>query len=628
MKSLYFFLLCFVVGGMFAQKPEYATSLIPEALKENANAVVRLNSVHIDITSRSQMTIRTLRVVTILNEYGEGHINANEYLNVKSIGATVYDASGREIKKLRRKDFKEVSVSEGSIISDNKMIYLDYIPTEYPFTVVYESEVSDSNTAFIPGWYALKSTSESVEKTVVEVSCVAGLGFKYKEYNFESQTIIKEDKGNYLSFTAENLPAIKSEQYSPSYTKLTPYVLFGLEKFNLEGVTGEASSWENFSAWNYNNLLAGTDELSPETQNKIKALVGDEKDPIKKAKIVYQYMQDKTRYVSIQLGIGGWRPMKAKDVDRLGYGDCKALSNYTRALLNVVGVPSYYAVIFGGSEKRDLRPDFVSMQGNHVILAIPDGNELRWLECTSQTMPFNYQGNFTDDRMALLIKPQGGELVRTHVYTTADNSQFTKGAYNIDDTGAISGNVEIKSKGNQYRNRIDLEKKSTEDLNTFYKEYFSGINNLKLKKIDVVNDKSNTEYTENVSVNASDYANTSGTRMMFAINAFNPYNSVPQRYRTRNNPFEIDRGFYDSDEITITIPDGFTLEAKPENVELKEVYGTYKAEYNIIDAKHILYKRSLQIQNGLFPAADYEKFRKFNEQIAKADNAKCVLLKQ
>jgi transglutaminase-like putative cysteine protease len=623
----YFFICLLLSLAVNAQKPEYALALIPAELKENANAVVRLNKVEIDIASRNAMTIKTCRVVTVLNELGQNSINASESDNVKSIGATVYNAFGQEIKKLKRKDFREISVSEGSIISDNKVTYLDYTPTEYPFTIVYESETSDQNTAFIPRWFPIERLFESVEKSTISVSCISGLGLKFKDYNVGNRNIKKEEAPNNVSFTAESLTALKREQYSPAFTKLAPNVIFGLEKFNLEGVNGEAVSWENFSSWNYNNLLVGTDELLPETQTRIKALVGSETDPIKKAKIVYKYVQDKTRYVSIQLGIGGWRPMKAKDVDRLGYGDCKALTNYTRALLNTVGVPSYYTIVYGDDEKLDLQQDFVSMQGNHVILAIPDGNDLKWMECTSQTIPFNYQGNFTDDRLALIVKPDGGHLVRTNSYKAPDNSQFTKAKYDIAADGGISGDVEITSKGIQYRSRMALEGKSTEDLHDFYKDYFGQINNLKLNKIDVVNDKDKTEFKEKVSVTATDYANIANGKIMFAINAFNQYSEVPQRYRTRNNPFEIDRGFYDEDEITITLPDGFSIEVKPENFELSDVFGKYKTEYTMIDAKHMLYKRSLLINEGSFPAGEYEKFRKFMEQIAKNDNAKCVLMK-
>lgn len=83
--------------------------------------------------------------------------------------------------------------------------------------------------------------------------------------------------------------------------------------------------------------------------------------------------------------------MLAKDVDRLGYGDCKALTNYTRALPQVVGVPSYYTIIYGDRQRRDLHQDFVSMQGNHAILAVPVKDQIYWLECTSQVHPFGFK---------------------------------------------------------------------------------------------------------------------------------------------------------------------------------------------------------------------------------------------
>lgn len=626
---LVFFLLFQSV--LFAQDADYSTVAIPKELIENADAVLRLDKKEVTIASVKSMTIKTTRVVTVLNESGMGAVEAEEYFDksdvVKSIEALVYDQHGTQIKKIKRKDFKEASISQGYSVSDTRILYMDYTPVQYPFTVVFTSESETENTAFIPQWSAVEGAYVSTEKAEISITCKPGLGFKSKEYNFEGSGVKKEQTETTLAYKAENIPASKREDYSPSYRKIAPYVVFGLEKFNLEGVEGKAATWEDFGSWYYNTLLVGTDELSPETIAKVKALTSAETDPLKKAKIVYEYMQSKTRYVSIQLGIGGWKPMLAKDVDRLGYGDCKALSNYTRAMLKAVGVESYYAVIYGSRDKRDITNDFVSMQGNHVILAIPYNDTLVWLECTSQQQPFGFQGDFTDDRFALLVKPDKGEIVKTHVYDCKGNTQESKGMYSISETGSIAAHVVITSKGIQYDNISYLESRSADERDKYYKSHLSTLNNMKLKKADLKNKKDSQEFIEDLTIESEGYCSKSGNRMMFAINAFNVYNKMPQRYRNRKNPFEINTGFYDTDEVTIALPAGFALEAMPENIVITDKFGEYKAEYSSPEPGKMLFKRSLLLNAGQYQSSEYENFRQFIEKIARNDNAKAVLVK-
>jgi hypothetical protein len=106
-------------------------------------------------------------------------------------------------------------------------------------------------------------------------------------------------------------------------------------------------------------------------------------------KALYAYLQSTTHYISIQLGIGGWQPLEAADVSRTGFGDCKALSNYMRAMLKVIDIPSYYTVI--STKKERFLSDYPNFtQANHVILMVPLANDTVWLECTSQTLPFGY----------------------------------------------------------------------------------------------------------------------------------------------------------------------------------------------------------------------------------------------
>lgn len=612
-----------------AQKSTYL-AIYPDSLRKNANAIIKENLIEIEIPSFDKMNIKKRRVITIFNEIGLKHMDASEYFDkstsIKNIEAKIYNAFGTELKKIKRKDFKENSVSQGSTITDNRVLYLDYTPTEYPFTLVFESETSSSNTAFIPPWSPVEDYYISIVHSKLVFNYTNDVDLKYKEFNFDESILTKKETGH-IEYQVDNIKAIKYEEMSPRIIKYKPYIMFGLNKFNLENVVGYANDWKSFGSWMDESLLKETDEIPQETIDKLKLLTKNANSSIEIAKIIYKFVQDKTRYVSIQLGIGGWRPMLAKDVDRLGYGDCKALTNYTRSLLKAFNIPSYYAVVYGDRNKRNIQEDFVSMQGNHVILGIPENDEIIWLECTSQTQAFGFQGDFTDDRNLLILKPEGGEIVKTKNFSEEDNLKTLRGSYQISENGNLSGNLKITSKGLQYDWEFDKERLNREDQIKRYKEEFDNINNLNLTEIKLDNDKNNIEFIEELELKAEGYAQNLNGKLMFAINAFNQNSYVPKKYKTREFPFEIQRGYTDVDEIEVMLPEGFEIEAKPNDFELDNEFGYYKIEFITNDSKKIIYKRKLVIKKGFYENLKYETYRKFRETIAKNDNSKIVIRK-
>jgi len=634
MKKLYFalFFLLFTLI-LSAQMSNYSVLTISDSLKANADAVVRLDQMDIVISSQRSMNVKSQRIVTVFNEAGLNDIDAyqsyDKSTSIKNIEAIIYDSFGNEIKKIKRKDFKDQSlVSGGTLFSDNRILQLEYTPVSYPFTVVFNNEIESSNTAFLPQWYFLGGYTVSIEKCILNVTYANNLGFKKKEFQFAGYNIKKIlDTDTQLSYVAHNIFAQKPESLSPSGRNLFPRIMMGLENFHLEGVDGTAKTWEAFGKWYSDKILTGTTDLSEETKIKIKKLVGAEKDPIKKAKIIYDYVQKKSRYVNIAIGIGGWKPMLATDVDRLGYGDCKALSNYTKALLQAVDVPSYNTILYGDTDKANIQSDFVSMQGNHMILAIPNGDTYTFLECTSQDGPFGYQGTFTDDRDVLVVKPEGGIIVRTKIYEDSNNTQKDTGTYTLDANGNFSGAVTIVSEGSQYSTKARVEHLLPTEKESHYKEYWDNINNLKLGKITFANNKENIRFTEEVQLTAANYANLSGNQMIFVADAFNQSSGNVKRIRNRKNPFEIQRGYVDSDEIEINLPAGFTIEFLPAKVELKGKFGEYKTEIIKKQDNKLTYKRSIFLYQGKYTNKEYDDYRLFMEQVSRNDNAKIILTK-
>lgn len=624
----YCFLLLLIVAKMSSQKVSYPIALIPENLKTGVNTVIREQKELIEISSISKMNVKTYKAVTVFNKSGLSKLEVYEYYDksrsIKSIEATIYNQFGFELKKIRRKDFIDQSVAGGAAdITDSRVLYLNYTPTEYPFTIVYESEVETENTAFIPKWYPINDFEESVQKSEFTIIYPENLGFKYKDMYFENNISFQKNHiQNKLTFTAENIEPKKEEDLSDFEF---PYVIFALDKFSLEGFEGNAKTWKEFGLWMYEKLLKETVEIDEATVAKIKSITNNTSDPIEKAKIVYQFMQDKTRYVSIQLGIGGWKPMLAKNVDRLGYGDCKALSNYTRALLKVIGIESYCTVIFGGKDNKDLMNDFVTMQGNHMILSIPKGDKYIHLECTSQTEPFGFLSDFTDDRLSLLVKPDGGEIVRTTSYVNEQNSQITNGKVNIDENGDLSSNMDIKYKGIQY---AQVEHEITLDQEKFkekLKARYSNLTKLEVLESKIKNDKKEIEFIESLKMKVSDFVKKNGEEWIFNANIFNANGFTPKRYRSRKSGFEISKGFYDEDAIEIEIPANKKVVFKPERVEIENKYGKYIAEITILNSNKIIYSRKLWIKKGNYNKDEYEQYRLFREEIAKNDNSKVVI---
>lgn len=628
-----FFLFLCLTGT--AQNQKYQSLLLDSSLSDNANAIVRIDEMNIHLSSYNEMSYEVNQVVTILNSkgnsFGVNRVGYDKEKKIKDLEVYIYDNLGNEIDHIKKRDFEDVSVNDGiSLYNDDRMLVNRYTPVSYPCTIALHYTIETSDTGFFPQWYFVSDYNVSVEESRYTINYSDyGIKPQIKEYNLEEIQVSKKESEGIITYEAADIKAYRPEQMAPSFSKIIPRLRVQLKQFSLKGETAEFNDWKDFGLWVNNSLLKDRSNLNAETTSKVKSLVSGVSDTLERAKIIYKYVQDNTRYISVQIGIGGWKPISALDVDKVKYGDCKGLSNYTRALLKAAGVESYYTVIQAGNGKIDFEQDFAGLQGNHAILTIPYKNEYYWIDCTSQVHPFGFLGDFTDDRKALVVKPEGGELIKTASYLNEQNFQGINGEYILDPVGNILGFVKISTKGVQYDNRFGLEKESPEDVVKYYQNTWNNINNLKLDDYSFENDKDQVLFTETVTFKASNYASISGNRILFSVNAFNNNSFVPNRYRNRKFPFEITRGYLDEDTLLIKLPDGYKIEAVPEAFNEENEFGHYKVSFEPKEEGHsIVYKRSLFIKNGFYPKEKYGDYREFRKMTAKMDNSQIVLVKE
>ena len=630
MKFYFASLLSLVFYASHAQT--YSYNQIDESLLKNANAVVRHDEMHVEVIDYKTMHIKSKRVVTVLNEEGNSLINPYQFYDnetkILELKAFVYNKNGLEIKKFKQKDFRDHSATGGgTLYSDNRVKYIDYTPVSYPYTIAIYKEYKSQDTAFLPNWSFLDDYELSVEKSMFSMSFQSGLDYRKNESGFNNLDIVLSELENGFKYTAKNILAIESEPYSESISKIVPKVSVALSKFHLKGVDGYAENWSDFGKWIYNSLLTGQDILDETTKLKIKQLVSDAATDKEKVKRVYEYVQNNTRYISVQLGIGGWQPISALEVDRVKYGDCKGLTNYTKALLKTVGIESYYSVVYGSRTKRDINPDFPQMQGNHVILNVPLADEDLWLECTSQDAPLGYSALFTDDRYVLKVTSEGGEVVKTNNYLDESNAQFINAEINLNDNGSISANLSIASSGTQYRPKTRLTSANKNDVEKYYKENWDYINTIQLNNTSFENNKDDVVFKEEINLNVQNYVSVAGKSLLFAPNMFNRNLYVPKRIRNRKQKFVISRGYLDKDEFIINLPSTLKVESMLSPVIIQNEFGEYSLKMEKINDNTIKYSRKLLVRSNEYATEKYQDFRAFRKKIAQHDNAKIVLIK-
>lgn len=626
------FLLAFFISLLVQAQESYSIADIPLEFYRNSNSVVLNNEVIVDVTDESKMEYSLNRAIAILNKKGNGHINADfNYDNDTKIidfEAYVYDVNGNELEHFKKKDLKDVSaVPRGTIYSDSRKMYLDYIPTTYPYVVVYNYKEESNSSAFIEKWYPVDNYYQSTKESTFTILFNETNKPRFKEFNFDDYDINKEESLTSISYKANNVNSIKYEKLSQHYTSIFPYLDVAINKFYLVGEAGYAKNWKEFGKWRHDKLVYGLDEVSEATTKKINNLVIGAKDDKEKTKLIYEYVQNKTRYISVQLGIGGWKPYPASDVDKLGYGDCKGLTNYTKALLKTQGIESYYTVVWSGGGKRSFHKEFASMQGDHVILNVPIEGEDVWLECTSQDIPFGFLGNFTDDRDVLVITPEGGQIKHTSVYNFDTNVLNTFGYFNIKPDGSIDAEVEMQSFNIQYNQRYILENEDESSQETYYKDYWSYINNIKIDTISFKNEPDTVKFNEKVIFSAKSYSIFVGEDMIVNVNAFNRNLYVPDRYKDRKNKIEILRGFVDEDEVVIKLPNGYLLNEIPEPIIIETDFGVYNSSLERISETELKYHRVMKIYEGVYAKEKYNDYRSFRKKIARADKQKIVLSK-
>lgn len=623
-----------IVATFFAQQVGFCqkTEPIADSLKRGADAVFRTNNISIEVQSPSRYTIKRLIEITVLNERGRHHtdfvVSYTSDSPVRQMRAELFDSGGKRIKRFSGKDINDVSpYSSTNLYDDLRQKQIEVYYGTYPYTVVFE--YTQEVRAFInyPNWYPQVGYRVGVENAIYIISFNEDNPLRYRVFNLSDPDVSKKPNG-YITYIWEisGLKPIEYESCSPNFFEITPSIFIVPECFSYKGTTGCYNTWETYGSW-VSGLLANRSDVSKKLVDQVTNLVKDIDDEREKVKAIYKFMQNQTRYVSIQLGLGGFQPFPASTVEATGYGDCKALSNYTKTLLSIANIKSHYCEI-GVHNRKIWFEDFPSPdQTNHIILCVPLANDTIWLECTSQRMPFGYLPHSHQNQKVVLINEEDGtgKIVSTPNYPSDYNIQERKIELQIDPSGNVNGRMFTKTQGGEIDNLTpELWLPDGEREKIINRKY--PISGFKLNSFKYSLEESDTTRAfEEITMSISRYASRTGNRMFVKVNPFGGLSSIPTKNNNRKNDLVINTNRTHIDTLVFTIPEGYRVEALPREVDVITKFGSIKVTYSLENNK-FNYHRVFTLTQQRLPPSEFNGFVDFLIEANRADSQSFVLV--
>ena len=384
-------------------------------------------------------------------------------------------------------------------------------------------------------------------------------------------------------------------------------------------------SWEEVGQW-YSNLQK--DRVVPDEKIKVKAeeVIRGLQSEQDKVRALYEYVAKNFRYVSLSLGQGRYQPHSAADIMVNQYGDCKDKHTLLAAMLASTGMRAY-PVLMNSSRKLDA--DMPSPgQFDHVITAIPLGNETLWADTTAEVAPAGLLAPPLRNKKALMIPTAGP----AHLETTPAQPPFLSSEVvsiegTVDDLGKISAHTRMVLRGDaeMYMRMMfrRTPRSNWKDLGRVL-GIVGGISGevSDIKTTDLTDLAKPFEVEFNVSQN--DFLDWSSKKLKVEL-PFPPMRmpALTSRKANSTKPIELGVPIEISYRLKITLPSKYQARL-PVPLKVTRDYGEYVAEYKL-EGQTLTGSRSLRMKQTELPAERLQDYRAF-AAATKSDAAQTMSL--
>lgn len=564
-------------------------------------------------------------------ESGHFLVYTDGFETLTSFSGSVTPDSGKS-QTIKKKDLVKIALSEA--LADD-IVAIHYLPDcPYPYTVNYRYTISYRKGIIgFPPFIPVESADVALKDAEYTLSVPSGFGILYS--GNISPAVTEEKHSDIYRWTAKDIEPLKEEHNMPPLAELLPFCRIAPKSFSFAGHAGSQESWESVGQW-VSGLNDEVSAMPKGLEETVAGLTAEAEDDFSKVRILYDYLGRSTRYVSIQLGIGGYRPFPASDVIKTGFGDCKALSNYMKLMLDAAGIRSHYIIL--STKKKNLDSGFSSVgYCNHAMLCVPleDRKDTLWLECTSH-IPLGFKHDWIAGHDVMIIDGENSHKCNVADYDGSDRSSCDSFVIKLDGKGnaSISGRRTVRADIAEKYFRIlqDSEKEQQEMISSGISSRAENVHlDVYKDNMDLYDGRSFVpESIIDYSFTSPSYSGSGNSNRMFLPVAPALLSQGAQKTE-RKHPICIEADYTREIVSTLSIPEDYMIESLPSSVDLVCECAEYSLKVETSQNENgtqVVTTQRYTIKKGRYPASDYDQFRTFSKAIKKTASSSIVLVRE
>lgn len=608
------------------------------AYAQESDVVVLLDSTYVSVGSPDGYSYVHHQKFILNNQKGDSFANIvigmDDNTELSKFEYVMTDISGNVLRTVKKSELQRFEYSH-ELATDYYRLIAEVTPPKYPVVITRtEKIVCNANVMSYPSFYPQRGYNMAVKKAVYQIEHPKDkVGIRhYKSPGVSVEPSIQQvGKNNVIRYVLDDLKPVARMPYASSLDEQVPYVMFAPEKISYYGTTGSMASWTSFGKWHFGLVMDR--ELLPESyMQQVNELLADCHTDREKIAKLCNFVDKNTRYVSLQLGIGGYQPATAFSVAQMGFGDCKGLSNFMRGLLKGVGIDSRLVAI--GTDEPDLIRNYPNVnQLNHMILAVllEQGRDTVWLECTNTKLPAGYIHNDISGHDALLLDADESRLVRLPEYADSLNLRSSNISINLRYDASADLSIDEVFCNHRYGDNLELLREKEQDQRTSISSWYKLPNTTygSISANDVSKPFDVPQLNTHLDGVCAKYANLTGRRMFVPVNPLHKNFSpivIADNLLSDRLPLKIRQGYRNVEEIVINIPEGCGVESLPASVNVKEEFGEFHQSITQEEGC-IRVAITLDVHRGTYAPSSRVRLLEMQKKMQKAYGARVVLVK-